>query len=104
MAIFHADTEADFITEVLEEKGKVLVDFWASWCGPCMMMAPVLEDFDSAYPTVKVVKVNVDELPELAGHFEIDSIPALLLFENGQVKKRAVGAMPMEALAKQLGL
>ena len=104
MAVVHIENDADFAPEVLQAKGLVLVDFWASWCGPCMMMAPVLEELDKAYPAVTVAKVNVDELGELAMQYSIDSIPAFLLFEGGKVTKRAIGAMPMETLAAKLGL
>lgn len=104
MAIVHIENAADFQPEVLDAKGKVLVDFWASWCGPCMMMAPVLEQLDKKYPDLKVVKVNVDAAQEPAVQFGIDSIPAFLLFEDGKVTKKTVGAMPLEALAQRLGL
>lgn len=104
MAVLHIEDAAEFTAEVLDADGKVLVDFWASWCGPCMMMAPVLEELDKAYPALTVAKVNVDELGALAAQFGIDSIPAFLLFEGGSVVKKAVGAMPMEALAQRLGL
>ncbi|MBR5362158.1 MAG: thioredoxin [Oscillospiraceae bacterium] len=104
MAIVHIENAADFQPEVLDAKGKVLVDFWASWCGPCMMMAPVLEQLDEKYPDLKVVKVNVDAAQEPAVQFGIDSIPAFLLFEDGKVTKKTVGAMPLEALAQRLGL
>ncbi|MBR6419585.1 MAG: thioredoxin [Oscillospiraceae bacterium] len=104
MAVLHIEDAAEFAAEVLDAEGKVLVDFWASWCGPCMMMAPVLEELDKAYPAVTVAKVNVDELGELAMQYSIDSIPAFLLFEGGKVTKRAIGAMPMETLAAKLGL
>ena len=104
MAIVHIENAADFQPEVLETKGKVLVDFWASWCGPCMMMAPVLEQLDEKYPDLKVVKVNVDAAQEPAVQFGIDSIPAFLLFEDGKDTKKTVGAMPLEALAQRLGL
>ena len=104
MAVIHIEDANDFMPEVLQASGKVLVDFWASWCGPCMMMAPVLEDLDKAYPDLKVVKVNVDAVQAPAVQYQIDSIPAFLLFENGKVIRKAVGAMPMQALARQLGL
>ena len=104
MEIIHIEDAADFQPEVLGAKGKVLVDFWASWCGPCMMMAPVLEQLAEKYPDLKVVKVNVDEAHEPAVQFGIDSIPAFLLFEDGKVTKKTVGAMPLEALAQRLGL
>lgn len=104
MAVLHIEDAEEFSAEVLDAEGKVLVDFWASWCGPCMMMAPVLEELDKAYPDVTVAKVNVDELGELAVQFGIDSIPAFLLFEGGMVTKKAIGAMPMENLAQKLGL
>ena len=104
MAIVHIEDAKDFAPEVLQASGKVLVDFWASWCGPCMMMAPVLEQLGEAYPDLKIVKVNVDTAQDPAVQFGIDSIPAFLLFENGKVTKRAVGAMPMQVLAQNLGL
>lgn len=104
MAIVHIENAADFQPEVLDAKGKVLVDFWASWCGPCMMMAPVLEQLDEKYPDLKVVKVNVDAAQEPAVQFGIDSIPAFLLFEDGKVTKKTIGAMPLEALTQRLGL
>ncbi|MBQ9906956.1 MAG: thioredoxin [Oscillospiraceae bacterium] len=100
----HIENAADFQPEVLDAKGKVLVDFWASWCGPCMMMAPVLEQLDEKYPDLKVVKVNVDAAQEPAVQFGIDSIPAFLLFEDGKVTKKTIGAMPLEALTQRLGL
>ena len=104
MAVLHIEDAAEFAAEVLDADGKVLVDFWASWCGPCQMMAPVLEELDAAYPALTVAKVNVDEMGETAMQFGIDSIPAFLLFEKGQVTQRVVGAMPMQALAQRLGL
>lgn len=104
MAIVHIEDAKDFAPEVLNASGKVLVDFWASWCGPCMMMAPVLEQLAEARPDLKIVKVNVDAAQEPALQFGIDSIPAFLLFEDGKVTKKTVGAMPMEELLRQLSL
>ena len=104
MNIIHLEDAAKFDAEVLQQKGLVLVDFWASWCGPCMMMAPVLEQLAEAYPQVRVVKANVDAMQETAMRYQIDSIPCFILFENGAVKQRTVGAMSADALAKRLGL
>ena len=104
MAIVHIEDAKDFAPEVLNAQGKVLVDFWASWCGPCMMMGPVLEQLAAEHPELKVVKVNVDAAQEPAVQYGIDSIPAFLLFENGKVVKQTVGGMPKEELVKRLGL
>ena len=84
-------TTGNFVNEVLEAKGTVLVDFWAPWCGPCRMQAPILEAFAGEHPEVKVGKVNVDENPELAEKFGIMSIPTLLVFKDGKLVKSAVG-------------
>lgn len=90
MAIIHAD-ETSFKEHVLDAKGTVLVDFWASWCGPCRMLAPVLEEVAAARPDVPVVKVDVDENMALAAAFQIESIPTLLVFRDGQPMHKSVG-------------
>ena len=104
MAVIHADNPQSFQDAVLNEKGKVLVDFWANWCGPCRMMAPVLEELSEKYPDVKVVKTDVDQMQQTAMQFGISSIPAFVLFENGAVKQQTVGAMPLQMLAEKLGI
>ena len=84
-------TTQNFATEVLESQQPVLIDFWATWCGPCRMQAPILEAFAAEPPEVKVAKVNVDEATELAEKFGIMSIPTLLVFKGGKLVKSAVG-------------
>ena len=98
MAIIHVDAE-NFDEVVLRSQEPVLVDFWATWCGPCQMLAPVLEDL-SAQDGVKIAKVDVDKEPQLAMAFDIVSIPTLLVFKGGQVADRSVGLVsPQEILA-----
>ena len=82
----------NFAEEVLNSEKPVLVDFWASWCGPCRMVVPIVEKIAEEYPEYKVVKVNVDEEPELAAQFEVMSIPSLMIFKNGEVVNKSVGA------------
>lgn len=85
-------TAENFDEEVLKCGKPVLVDFWASWCAPCMMLAPTMAELAEEYPdAVKVCKVNVDEQPELAGRFYIDAIPAVLLFKNGELTDKLIG-------------
>ena len=95
-------TTGNFVNEVLEAKGTVLVDFWATWCGPCRMQAPILEAFAGEHPEVKVGKVNVDENPELAEKFGIMSIPTLLVFKEGKLVKSAVGLPDKGGLAEMV--
>ena len=83
MAILHI-TKDNFKQEVLKSDVPVLVDFWATWCGPCRALGPVLEEISSEVSTVKIVKVNVDEQPELASQFRIMSIPTMILFKGGE--------------------
>jgi thioredoxin 1 len=100
MAITHA-TDQSFTNET--GSGTVLVDFWATWCGPCKMIAPVLEELDVEMgDQVKIVKVDVDENQETAGKFGIMSIPTLLVLKDGEVVDKAVGYQPKEALAELL--
>ena len=91
-------TKENFEAEALKASVPVLVDFWASWCGPCRMVSPIVdeiaEESDGSY---KVGKVNVDEQPELASQFGVMSIPTLIVLENGKVKNTAVGAGPKES-------
>ena len=92
-----------FDSEVLEAGEPVIVDFWAEWCGPCHAVAPVLEKV-AEERNIKLVKVNIDENQDLALRYGIQSIPNMMLFENGAPKAAAVGAMPKGMLEKSLGL
>lgn len=90
-------TSQNFKSEVLDHPGKVLVDFWAVWCGSCQMLGPVMEEISQEIGTkIKIVKVNVDEQSELANQYHISSIPYVILFENGQTKQTIVGFHPKQ--------
>ena len=91
-------TKENFDAEVLHSDKTVLLDFWASWCGPCRMLSPVVDEVAEERPDVKVGKVNVDEQPELAQQFRIISIPTLVVMKDGQIANKAVGAMPKEEI------
>lgn len=96
-------TKANFDTEVLQSSQPVLVDFWAEWCGPCKMIAPVLDELaDELAGRARVGKVNVDEEPDLAAQFRVASIPTLLFFKGGQVVEQLVGAKSKRELKASL--
>ncbi|MFN8187573.1 MAG: thioredoxin [Gaiellales bacterium] len=100
-----AVTTATFDTEVLGSDEPVIVDFWAEWCGPCRAVAPVLDKIaEERTGEVRVVKVNIDEEPELAQRYGIMSIPTIVLFKGGEPAAAAVGAQPKSMLEKNLGL
>ncbi|SHH90444.1 thioredoxin [Clostridium collagenovorans DSM 3089] len=84
----------NFIQEVLGEDKVVVADFWASWCGPCKMLAPVLEEISSEMKNVKFVKINIDDNPNLAQQFRVASIPTLMVFKDGDIKNKIVGFRP----------
>ena len=92
----------NFQSEVLNSDKKVLLDFWAHWCGPCRMVVPIVEEIADENPDIKVGKINVDEEEELASQFGIMSIPTLVVIENGKVVNRAMGARSKEAILDML--
>ena len=92
----------NFQNEVVNSEKKVLLDFWAPWCGPCRMVVPMVEEIAKERPDIKVGKINVDENPELATRFGIMSIPTLVVMENGKIINQAMGARPKNAILAML--
>ena len=98
-------TSRNFEEEVLKSEKPVLVDFWATWCGPCKMLAPVISEIAEEYEDkIKVGKVNIDDEKELAVKYQITSIPTLMLFKNGEVMNMSVGFQPKSELEKMIGM
>jgi thioredoxin len=95
-------TDTTFQAEVIESDVPVLVDFWAPWCGPCRVVAPILEEIAEERSDLRIVKLNTDENQQTAAAFEILSIPTMILFRNGQVAKKIIGAYPKKRLEAEL--
>lgn len=93
--------EITFQEKVIESKGKIIVDFWAEWCGPCKLLSPILEEVSNILD-IKIYKVNVDENPSLAGQFGIKSIPTIFIFDDGVRVKEVVGLRPKEEIIEKL--
>jgi thioredoxin len=95
-------SDANFQAEVIESETPVLVDFWAPWCGPCRVVAPVLEEIAGERPDLRIVKLNVDDNQQTAAAFDVLSIPTMILFKNGQVAKKIIGAYPKRKLEAEI--
>ena len=101
MSVLHV-TSQDFQAVVLDSSKTVLLDFWATWCGPCRMVSPILEEIADERADVKVCKVDVDQEPELAARYGISSIPTLLVIKNGKIVNQSIGAVPKASILKML--
>ena len=101
MSVIHID-EKSFPQEVLKSEKPVLLDFWASWCGPCRMLSPILEEVASERPDVKVCKINIDEQPDLATRFQVFSIPTLVVMKDGKIVNQSVGVQPKARILSML--
>ena len=95
-------SDAEFQEKVLNSTTPVIVDFWAPWCGPCRVVAPVLEEIASERPDLRIVKLNVDDNQQTAAQFDVLSIPTMILFKNGEVAKKIVGAYPKRKLEAEI--
>ena len=95
-------TDSSFQAEVIESEKPVLVDFWAAWCGPCRVVAPVLEEIASERDDLRIVKLDVDANQQTAANYDVLSIPTMILFKNGQVAKKIIGAYPKKRLEAEL--
>lgn len=97
-------SSADFTAKVLEAKGKVLVDFFATWCGPCRMVAPVIDEVAAEKAgEIAVYKVDIDQSPDIAQRYGVMSVPTIAVFENGQIVRQTVGAQPKQGILALLG-
>jgi len=94
-------TDAEF-DEVISSSEPVLVDFWAEWCGPCRMIAPILEEIAAEHDKITIAKLNIDENPQAPGRYDVMSIPTMIVFQDGVEKKRIVGARPKAAMMQEL--
>ena len=101
MSVINITTE-NFESEVMQSDKPVLIDFWASWCGPCQMVLPIIAELGEELTDVKVCKINVDEYPNLAKKFRVLSIPTLVVMENGEIAQRSVGAKSKEEILELL--